>query len=243
MTPALREGVTLDSLGPRLSSCLPPEQREAHYDAIAGTYDVLVRSRLYNRLIWGVSRDLYRAFIGEALAAAGDGLLLDAGCGSAVLSAPAYRAHPVDAVLLDLSLGMLKRAERRVPEGPDLVQGDLYDLPFADGSVDAVLHFGIAHVLKDPPAAFAQLARVVKPGGTVHVGCLVQSGRTCGDLWLRMLQVAGEVAPARPPEQVVGWLEAHGEVRSRVEGSWLLATLRTPRAAGSVTTGASRGAR
>lgn len=228
MLPALRDGVTLDAIGPDLWSSLPPERREARYDAIAGGYDLLVRSRVYNRVVWGISRDRYDAFIDGALAAAGDGLLLDAGCGSAVLSAAAYRGRPVNAVLLDLSMGMLARAKGRVPAGLARVQGDLYDLPFADHVFDAVLHFGIAHVLDDPGRALAEIARVARPGASIHVASLVKTGRTLGDAYLGLLHRAGEVAPPRAPEVVVALLERHGAVTWKVEGNWLLAVLRTP---------------
>lgn len=71
---------------------------------------------------------------------------------------------------LDLTAAMLKRARPRW-QGLDFcaVQGDAQRLPFADAVFDhAVLHLILA-VVPNPSACLAEVARVVKPGGTVLV--------------------------------------------------------------------------
>lgn len=71
---------------------------------------------------------------------------------------------------LDLTAGMLRRA---LPRCGGLqfkaVQGDAQRLPFADASFDhALLHLILA-VVPDPTACLAEVARVVKPGGSVLI--------------------------------------------------------------------------
>lgn len=71
---------------------------------------------------------------------------------------------------LDLTAAMLARAR---PRSGHLdfraVQGDAQRLPFADAAFDhAVLHLILA-VVPNPNACLAEVARVVKPGGTVIV--------------------------------------------------------------------------
>ena len=71
---------------------------------------------------------------------------------------------------LDLTAAMLARAR---PRSGHLdfraVQGDAQRLPFADAAFDhAVLHLILA-VVPNPNACLAEVARVVKPGGTVLV--------------------------------------------------------------------------
>jgi ubiquinone/menaquinone biosynthesis C-methylase UbiE len=71
---------------------------------------------------------------------------------------------------LDLNQAMLHRALPRVGQIDFLpVQGDAQRLPFADKSFDsAVLHLILA-VVPQPAHCFAEIARVLKPGGKVLV--------------------------------------------------------------------------
>jgi phosphatidylethanolamine/phosphatidyl-N-methylethanolamine N-methyltransferase len=71
---------------------------------------------------------------------------------------------------LDLNRAMLRRALPRVGQFDFLpVQGDAQRLPFADNSFDsAVLHLILA-VVPQPAHCFAEIARVLKPGGEVLV--------------------------------------------------------------------------
>lgn len=71
---------------------------------------------------------------------------------------------------LDLTAAMLRLALARtghVDFAP--VQGDAQRLPFADASFDcAVLHLILA-VVPEPEACFAEISRVLKPGGQILI--------------------------------------------------------------------------
>ncbi len=71
---------------------------------------------------------------------------------------------------LDLNQAMLRRALPRAGHVDFVpVQGDAQRLPFADASFDsAVLHLILA-VVPQPAHCFAEIERVVKPGGQVLV--------------------------------------------------------------------------
>jgi len=71
---------------------------------------------------------------------------------------------------LDLTHAMLRRALPRAGRADFVpVQGDAQRLPFADHSFDsAVLHLILA-VVPQPALCFAEIARVVRPGGQVLV--------------------------------------------------------------------------
>lgn len=71
---------------------------------------------------------------------------------------------------LDLNRAMLRRALPRVGSVDFLpLQGDAQRLPFADDSFDsAVLHLILA-VVPEPARCFAEVARVLKPGGRLLV--------------------------------------------------------------------------
>jgi ubiquinone/menaquinone biosynthesis C-methylase UbiE len=51
----------------------------------------------------------------------------------------------------------------------DLVLGDVAGMPLEDGSVDAAFANMVLHHAKDPIAMLREMARVVRPGGTVAV--------------------------------------------------------------------------
>jgi SAM-dependent methyltransferase len=54
--------------------------------------------------------------------------------------------------------------------GPDTdVVGDVQRLPFQDGSVDLVFATGLFEHVEDERAVIAEIRRVLKPGGLVHV--------------------------------------------------------------------------
>jgi len=105
--------------------------------------------------------------------------VLDAGCGGGLV-ARELAAAGAEVVGVDRSLGSLGVARRAVDgrRGPGNptggprsigsfrpVQGRLERLPFADGDFDAVVAADVLEHLPDLPAAVAELARVLAPGG------------------------------------------------------------------------------
>jgi ubiquinone/menaquinone biosynthesis C-methylase UbiE len=95
------------------------------------------------------------------------GRALDAACGTGRHTAYlASRGHRVAGV--DATPAMLEKARARVPSA-DLRLGDLAALPFEDGAFDlAVCALALSH-LPDIAPAIAELARVMRPGGTLVV--------------------------------------------------------------------------
>jgi arsenite methyltransferase len=53
--------------------------------------------------------------------------------------------------------------------GPKFFVADAAHLPFADGAFDFVCSNGALNLVFDKAAAFAELARVLRPGGTLSV--------------------------------------------------------------------------
>ena len=68
---------------------------------------------------------------------------------------------------LDQSAAMLEEARRTLPPGVELVQGDAQSLPFDDASFDGLTFTYLLRYVDDPAATLRELARVVKPGGTI----------------------------------------------------------------------------
>jgi len=86
--------------------------------------------------------------------------LLDAGCGRGHTFLYRRRLPSVRVVGLDMS-----RHARDNPNVDSQLRGNLEALPFADASFDAVLSTHVAEHLARPEAAFAEMARVLRPGG------------------------------------------------------------------------------
>lgn len=92
----------------------------------------------------------------------------------------AGRGHPV--TLADLAPGLLAIARARIADSPagalveEIVEADARDLSrWADDTFDAALALGPFYHLPDPAdrdRAAAELARVVRPGGTVFVALI-----------------------------------------------------------------------
>jgi demethylmenaquinone methyltransferase / 2-methoxy-6-polyprenyl-1,4-benzoquinol methylase len=128
------------------------------FDAIAGRYD------LVNRVMtFGMDVGWRRRAVRQ-LRLPGGALVADLACGTGdlcrELSRDGYRA-----VGFDFSLGMLAKATTDVP----LVQADVLRLPLADRSVDgATCGFALRNVV-DLEAFFAEIARVVRPGGRISL--------------------------------------------------------------------------
>lgn len=74
---------------------------------------------------------------------------------------------------LDLSLDMLliarDRLERAGLRHCSVRQGDLYDLPLADGTFDVIIVHQVLHFLDDGARAVREAARVLRPGGRILV--------------------------------------------------------------------------
>lgn len=88
----------------------------------------------------------------------------DFGCGQSIFY-EALRTYSPEPVFLDLSMAAL----RCIDYGAR-VRGDLFHLPLADGSFDRIFCIGVLHHLPEPRSAVAELARVLRAGGTLVIG-------------------------------------------------------------------------
>lgn len=126
------------------------------FDAIAPRYDLVNRIMTF-RLDVRWRRRAVRAL---ALPLGSTVLDLAAGTGDLCLDLAAAGHRPIS---VDLSFGMLS-ADR---SGAPRVQADILRLPVADGSVDGVTCGFALRNLVDLPRFFAELGRVVRPGGRI----------------------------------------------------------------------------
>lgn len=93
--------------------------------------------------------------------------VLDVATGTGAVALELRRQKGCTVVGLDPSPEMLVEARRRLPPDMRLVEGDAESLPFPDGAFHAVTFAYPLRYVADPGAALCELARVVRPGGTV----------------------------------------------------------------------------
>ena len=100
--------------------------------------------------------------------------VIDVGCGTGHRVMP--MAHHFGArqyVGLDHSAASLAVARQLKEElgypGATLVEGDVFELPYPDGSFDVVISQGVLHHTSNPLRGFRELVRVCRPGGFVNI--------------------------------------------------------------------------
>ena len=126
------------------------------FDTIAPRYD------LVNRIMtFGMDRGWRRKTVGS-LALPKSATVVDLACGTGDLCRD-LDAAGYHAIGVDLSFGMLAHARTSSP----LLQGDALCLPLPDHSVDGVVSgFALRNFMELPPV-FAELARILRPGGRI----------------------------------------------------------------------------
>ena len=108
------------------------------------------------------------------------GKLLEVPVGTGILTMPLYKTLPkADITCLDYSADMMGQAQEKADrlhlKNVTFRQGDVGALPFADGAFDIVLSLNGFHTFPDKEAAYREVFRVLRPGGT-FCGCFYVKG-------------------------------------------------------------------
>ena len=209
----------------RLGHADPAEGSPTHHDRPAGDPLTERSHRIwsagdYDRISAGF-RDGASAFVDRRALRTGQ-RVLDAACGSGNLTIPAaLTGASVTGLDLVPSLlaGAAAWAEREsVPVTLD--QGNVEELPYADGQFDVVLSmFGVMFAAR-PERVVAELARVTRPGGEVALANWTRGGFTGR---LLAMHAAHVPPPAGIPSPLLWGDES--ALRARFDSeTWLLTT-------------------
>ena len=126
----------------------------------------------YSRLLSLGQDPRWRRFLVSRINAGPDHTVLDVATGTAAVAVELVRRTGCSVVGLDQSAEMLAEARERVATAGlagriELVEGSAELLPFDDASFDGLTFTYLLRYVDDPGATLRELARVVRPGGSI----------------------------------------------------------------------------
>ena len=160
------------------------------------------------RLVWAMNKAENDAYLEKAMSGIPEhfsGRLLEVPVGTGILTMP-----EADITCLDYSPDMMKqakeKAERLRLKNVTFRQGDVGALPYEDGSFDIVLSLNGFHAFPDKEAAYREISRVLKPGGT-FCGCFYVKGEHKRTDWF-VRHIYEKAGFFTPPYETVSSLKA-----------------------------------
>ena len=142
--------------------------------------------------------------------------VLDLGSGAGIdVFVAAKKVGPRGRVIgVDMTEEMIKRAEANKAKlkaaNTEFRLGEIENLPVSPGSVDRIISNCVINLVPDKGRAFAEMYRVMKPGGKFTVSDIVSVGRIPEDVRKDLAEWAGCVAGALDREEYLGIARATG---------------------------------
>ena len=200
-------------------------------EAIRGAYRLTGGSNFYDgmitcstfsgkavcRLVWDMNKAENDAYLEKAMAGIPEnfsGKLLEVPVGTGILTMPLYQTLPqADITCLDYSPDMMGRAQEKAEhlrlKNVTFRQGDVGALPYADDTFDIVLSLNGFHAFPDKEAAYREVFRVLKSGGT-FCGCFYVAGECKQSDWF-VRHIYEKTGFFTPPYETVSSLKARLE--------------------------------
>jgi DNA gyrase subunit B len=125
----------------------------------------------HDSAVWITDRQLLQSHA-DMFKLDSESVALDVCCGSGVVGA-SFKGKVKKVIGLDLTPEMVKLASQRLDE---VVQGNVYNIPFGANSFDLVCTREVLHLLPYPEKPVSEIFRVLKPGGQFIVGQILPFG-------------------------------------------------------------------
>jgi len=171
----------------------------------------------YARLLSLGQDPRWRRFLVSRVEAGPGDEVLDVATGTGAVARELLRQKGCAVVGVDQSPEMLAVAREHLPSTVKLVEASAEHLPFEDASFDALAVTYLLRYVDDPAATLAELARVVRSGGTVaSLEFAVPAG-----LWRPLWRVyVGAVLPAAGRLVSPGWHEVGDFLGDSIREFW-----------------------
>ena len=211
------------------------EQKEAIRSAYRMTggnsfYDGMITcstlsGKAVSRLVWAMNKAECDDYLEKALSGIPSnftGKLLEVPVGTGILTMPVYKTMPdADITCLDYSSDMMKQAQEKASRlnlnNITFQQGDVGALPYENGTFDVVVSLNGFHAFPDKEAAYREVFRVLRPGGT-FCGCFYVKGEHKRTDWF-VRHVYEKIGFFTPP------YETASSLKNRLERMYAAVTL------------------
>jgi ubiquinone/menaquinone biosynthesis C-methylase UbiE len=132
--------------------------------------DANLRARIELHQRFKTTEEDWHRWLFDRVAPPSRAQILEVGCGPAEFwKQNLDRIDPWwEITLSDRSAGMIAAAEAVLGDRAAYAVADVQDLPFAGGSFDVVVASHMLYHVDDRPQAFAEIRRVLVPGGSFH---------------------------------------------------------------------------
>ena len=177
------------------------------------------------RLVWAMNKAECDDYLEKALSGIPSnftGKLLEVPVGTGILTMPVYKTMPdADITCLDYSSDMMKQAQEKASRlnlnNITFQQGDVGALPYENGTFDVVVSLNGFHAFPDKEAAYREVFRVLRPGGT-FCGCFYVKGEHKRTDWF-VRHVYEKIGFFTPP------YETASSLKNRLERMYAAVTL------------------
>jgi demethylmenaquinone methyltransferase / 2-methoxy-6-polyprenyl-1,4-benzoquinol methylase len=171
----------------------------------------------YARLLSLGQDPRWRKFLVSLVEAGPGDEVLDVATGTGAVARELLLQKGCTVVGVDQSPEMLAVAREHLPASVKLVEASAEQLPFGDAAFDALTVTYLLRYVEDPGATLRELARVVRPGGTI---ASLEFGVPAG-VWRPLWRAyVGAVLPAAGRVVSPGWLEVGRFLGGSIREFW-----------------------